>query len=82
MLDHLSIMREFAQIRRGEHPAWSGDRINNSEFFLRQIRLDMPEEAKAIACDIECNLDDYSEETGLPQRTLEQAQRFLCGIWV
>lgn len=79
MLDHLTIMQEFAQIRRGEHPAWCGDRINNSEFFLRQIRRDMPEEAKAIAYDIERNLDAYSEETGLPQRTLEQAQRFLCG---
>lgn len=82
MIDYLTIMQEFAQIRRGEHPAWSGDRINNSEFFLRQIRSDMPEQAKAMAYDIECNLEAYSEETGLPPRTLEQAKRFLYGIWV
>lgn len=81
MLDHLTVMQEFAQIRRGEHPAWSGDRINNSEFFLRQIRRDMPEQAKEMAYDIECNLEAYSEETGLPHRTLEQAQRYLYGQW-
>lgn len=80
-MDNLKIMQEFAQIRRGEHPSWQGDRINNSEWFLRRIRTDMPEEAKALAFDIECNLNDYSEETGLPHRTLEQAQRFLYGIW-
>jgi len=81
MLDHLTIMQEFAQIRRGEHAAWTGDRINNGECFLRQIRRDMPEEATAIAYDIECNLDAYSEETGLPHRTLEVAQRYLYGMW-
>lgn len=81
MLDHLTTMREFAQIRRGEHPAWRGDRIANSEEFLRRIRHDMPEDAKTLAFDIECNQNDYAEETGLPHRTLEQAQRYLYGIW-
>ena len=81
MLNYLTVMQEFAQIRQGVHPAWRGDRIYNSEFFLRQIRNDMPEEARSMAVDLECNLDAYSEETGLPHRTLEQAQRYLSGGW-
>lgn len=81
MLNHLETMKEFALIRRGEHPAWGGDRIENSECFLRQIRRDMPDEAKALAYDIECNLVDFSDETGLPERSLIHAQKILYGIW-
>lgn len=79
---HLSIVQEFASIIRGENPAWSGDRRENAGFYLRQINRDMPEYAKAIAYDIECNLNDYIEQTGLPERTLIQAQKVLYGLWI
>ncbi len=80
-VNHADFMIEFAQIIRGEHPNWSGDKRENAGFFLRMLRNDMPEQAKAIAFDVECNLDDYSGLTGLPHRTLEQAQRVLYGQW-
>ena len=79
-MDHLIIMKEFAQIIRGEHHAYRGDRRYNGGFFLRTIQNDMPEEAKSIAFDIECNLNSYMDETGLPERTLIQAQRVLYGM--
>lgn len=80
-MDNLSTIKEFASIVRGEHPAWSGDRRENGGCFLRTIRNDMPEQAKDLAFDIECNLADYVEETGLPERTLIQAQKVLFGLW-
>jgi len=80
-VDNLSTIKEFASIVRGEHPAWSGDRRENGGCFLRTIRNDMPEQAKDLAFDIECNLADYVEETGLPERTLIQAQKVLFGLW-
>jgi hypothetical protein len=80
-INHLDVMQEFATIIRGEHPGWSGDKRENAGFFLRTLRNDMPEQAKALAFDVECNLNDFSELTGLPHRTLEQAQRVLYGQW-
>lgn len=79
-LDHLNTVKEFAQIVRGEHAGWSGDRRSNGGFFLYSIRKDMPEQAKDLAYDIECNMTDYMNETGLPERTLVQAQRVLYGM--
>lgn len=79
-LDHLATVKEFAQVVRGEHPGWAGDRRENGGAFLRRIATDMPDEAKALAFDIECNQADYSTETGLPLRTLEQAQKVLFGL--
>jgi hypothetical protein len=80
-MQHLETIQEFAAIIRGEHPAWKGDRVRNGGFFLRQLHNDFPEEAKALAFDIECNLSSYIEETGLPERRLEQAQKVLFGFW-
>jgi hypothetical protein len=80
-INHLDTVNEFASIIRGEHPAYRGDRRENAGFFLRQIRNDMPEQAKQLAFDIECNLNDYIKATGLPERTLVQAQKVLYGIW-
>lgn len=79
-LNHLDTVKEFAQIVRGEHTGWSGDRRRNGGHFLYIIAKDMPEQAKELAWDIECNLADYIEETGLPERTLVQAQRVLYGL--
>lgn len=79
-MDNLNTVKEFAQIVRGEHPGWRGDRRRNGGHFLYIIAKDMPEEAKGLAFDIECNLTDYMKETGLPERTLVQAQRVLFGM--
>lgn len=81
MLNHLTTLQEYAQIHRGEHPEWSGDDFSNGESFLLQVLGNTPGLAKEIAYDIECNLEAYSEEIGLPQVTLERAQRLLRGIW-
>lgn len=81
-LHYLNFVQEFAKIRRGIHPAWTGDRINNSEHFLFQKYKADPIEADNIAYDIQYKLDEYSEATGLPLRSLEQAQRILSGAWV
>lgn len=78
---HLPVMQEFAQIIRGEHSDWNGDRRLNASVFLRAFRDKMVDQAEDLAHDIQCNLDDYSLETGLPQRTLEQATRILLGVW-
>jgi len=80
-VNHADVMTEFAQIIQGEHSGWSGDKRENASYFLRMIRKDTPELAKAIAFDIECHLAEYSWMTGLPHRTLEQAQRVLYGQW-
>lgn len=80
-INHLDTINEFAAIVRGEHPGWTGDRRENGGAFLRIIRNDMPEAAKELAFDIECNLNDYVAETGLPERTLIQAQKVLFGLW-
>ena len=79
-MDHLNTINEFTKIVRGEHQGWSGDRRENGGFFLRTIRNDMPEAARDLAFDIECNLNDYIRLTGLPERTLVQAQRVLYGM--
>lgn len=80
MLKNIDTVNEFAKIVRGEHAEWRGDRRYNGGFFLYTMRKNSPEKAKDIAFDIECNLDAYIEETGLPERTLEQAQRVLYGF--
>lgn len=78
-LNHLDTVKEFAQIVRGEHPGWTGDRRSNGGFFLYTLRKDMPEFATALGQDIENNVKDFSDETGLPFRTLHQAANVLCG---
>ncbi len=76
-LDHLATVRELADIVRGEHPGWEGDRRCNGGAFLRRIRNDMPEAAAALAADIGRNLMDFATETGISPRTLELTRRVL-----
>jgi hypothetical protein len=80
MLNHHDTMTELAQIIRGQHSGWSGDKRENAGCFLRIIRDDFPEDAKTLAFDIECNSSAYIESTGLPERTLFQASRILFGL--
>lgn len=64
-VDVLAVMKEYALVQRGEHPAWKGDRCENGDFFLWQFAHDMPEAAQVMADDLAANVTDYSEETGL-----------------
>ena len=75
-MDNLELVREVASILRAEHPGWKGDRIENAEFFLRQLKADFPEDAATLAQDIGQNVEDYSLLTGLsPDRIHWIAQR-------
>lgn len=64
-MDTLKTVEELAQIIRGEHPAWRGDRIENSEMFLRTIKRDFPDEVGSLVEDIERNAADLSELIGI-----------------
>lgn len=78
-MHHLDLMKEFAEVIRGNHPAWSGDRIANGYRFLRRIADDSPEVAEALAKDVERNTSDYIEETGVSPRTMRLVPKVLRG---
>lgn len=79
-MNHLAIMKEMANIIRGEHPAWGGDRILNAETFLRRIANDMPRAALDLADDLMANKSDFSDRTGLsPDRIHWAANRLRDG---
>lgn len=78
-LESSQTLEEFARIVRGEHPGWKGDRRHNGGVFLYERRREDPVAAKALAFALECKMGAFSEATGLPLRTLEQAQRVLDG---
>ena len=79
-LNALEALQEFARIRRGEHPGWRGDRIANSEWYLRSVRCAGESAARDLASRIELNVAGYSNATGLPARSLINAQRILSGV--
>jgi len=81
-LNHLDLMQEFAQIIRGDHPAWGGSRNMNGYAFLRRIADDSPEVAEALACDVERNVDDFVEETGVSPRIMALVPSILRGLRV
>ena len=70
MLDHLTVIKEYASIRRGEHPAWDGDRIANGEYFAWTVGRDFPEDASSLIQSVKDATNEYSRLTGLPERSL------------
>lgn len=62
-MDHAEILNEFAAIIRGE--VGKGDRIYNAESYIFRLANDMPEEADALALDVERNESAVVEITGL-----------------
>jgi hypothetical protein len=79
--EHLEMMTECVQIRQGEHPGWSGDPVLNADTFCRQIGSDTPEEAEALATDLEANAEAFSEALGMsPDRVRYYANRVREGI--
>ncbi len=78
--DHLEAAKEAVMILRGDHPAWHGDRILNSETFLRRIGRDFRNGA-AFADDLRGNAADYSTLTGVsPDRIVWMANRVMEGV--
>jgi hypothetical protein len=69
-LDHLDVVQEYALIRRGEHPAWSGDHTLNGEAFAWRVGYDFPGDAQALVQSLHDAETEYSTLTGLPPRSL------------
>jgi hypothetical protein len=68
--DNLEVLNEYALIVRNQHPAWRGDRVWNGEHFAWMVGRDFSGAAELLCIDITNNLADYSELTGLPDRSL------------
>lgn len=69
-LNHLDAVQEYALIRRGEHPAWSGDHTLNGETFAWRIGYDFPGDALTLVQSLHDAETEYSMLTGLPPRSL------------
>lgn len=80
-LKYLGILNRFASIRRGTHPDMKGDRIYNSEYYLKSVRSIDEEFANEVAEDITQNMQEYSDQTRLPERSLIHAVKYLTGEW-
>jgi hypothetical protein len=52
--EHLATMREYLQVRHGEHPAWGGlgDSVANADSFLQKIGMNDPVRAEALAQEL------------------------------
>lgn len=71
-LDTLAVLTEYAQIRRGEHPGWSGDPVLNGEAFARRVGRDFGPDAYALCADVEAHVSDLSDLTGLPPSSVKR----------
>ena len=79
MLPNIETVEELAKIVRGEHAGYRGDRRYNGESFLLRKRSDSPAEAQCLGGALRDRHQEYSNATGLPERTLLQASRVLVG---
>lgn len=66
----LDAVKEYAAIRRGEHPDWKGDRILNGEEYAFQIGYDYPLDALIFIQSLKDSEREYSMLTGLPPKAL------------
>lgn len=71
MQEYLDAIKEYASIRRGEHPSYTGDRIANSEEFAFRIGYDFPLDAPFFVQSLRDSTTEYQVLTGLPPRSLE-----------
>ena len=69
--DYIDSVREYAAIRRGEHPSWTGDRVSNAELYAWRIGRDYPGEAQWFIQSLRDSLTEYVLLTGLPPRSIE-----------
>ncbi len=81
MFDHLTLMKEAVAIRRGEHPAWTGDPVENRDVFLTRVGRDLPDDASALADDLDAHTTNYSDELGIsPDSVRYYANRLREGV--
>jgi len=66
----IDIVQEYAMIRRGEHPKWTGDRILNSETFAYRLGFDYPLDAPYYIQNLDDAKTEYVLLTGLPPRAI------------
>ena len=71
---------EAVQIARGEHTGWSGDRIENRDFFLFCLGKHNPN-AAAIAEEMFQNAYSFGEVLGIsPEKVVQYANKISKGI--
>lgn len=64
------VLIEVGDILRGVHKAWSGDSVRNAEVYLNRLANDFSNAAE-IADDIEKNMNDASDISGLSSTRLQ-----------
>lgn len=69
--DHVELVKEYAQIVRGEHPRWEGDRVRNAESFAFSIGADN-DDALELVRSLGIAEREYSLLTGLPSGSLRR----------
>ncbi len=62
-------LNELAKILRGEHQAWGGDPVANAGSYVRRFAADF-DVSEQTASDIEKNIQDCSDVSGLPPSRL------------
>jgi hypothetical protein len=70
-MGHLDRVKEYAQIRRGEHPGWKGDHTRNGEGYAFRIGMES-DEAGEMVRSLGIAEREYSLLTGLPPGALRR----------
>ncbi len=64
---HLAIMREYLQVRHGEHPAWGGlsDSVANADSFLQKLGMNDSVRAEALAQELRRQPQVFADAMGV-----------------
>lgn len=73
------ILGELAQILRGDHPRWQGDRRANGCSFLIQVINTKQKSAIVLGQYIERYIDNFITTTGISPNTLHSIVLILQG---
>jgi hypothetical protein len=61
----VEFLNEYANIRRGLHPGWEGDRVLNAESFIWRTARHQPKAAAEISADLLRDASAASELSGI-----------------
>jgi len=75
----MTVLNELAQILRGEHPGWEGDRRANAYRFLTRAADTNPTQAKVDGLALAESILTYAEHTGISPSTLRQTAAIFLG---
>lgn len=70
--DHVALVQEYADIRRGERPGWEGDSVANGESFAFRLGYGSPDDAMELVRSLGINETQYALLTGLPPGSLRR----------